>query len=354
MIEQCAILLGGLGTRLGELTRETPKPLLSVGDRAFVELLIREAWRMGFRKVLLLAGYKSERVETMIELLRADLPLGCSIDISIEPEPLGTGGAVVNALPHLDERFLLINGDTWFDFNWNRLIVDTVETNAAIGIREVPLADRYETILVDDEGAATGVVNRGEAVAAPYYVNGGVYCFARVHFLDRPNKFSLEADLLPALAAAGQLKTHLSQGYFLDIGIPETYARSQIEIPARCHRPVVLMTAALLRSASAETVSAIGAANEAGFVVLGVGLNTPEVTAINALLRPQGAHIDGGVAEDVKVLEARTALYQIDVDHVAVLTDENVSGGFDIDGIEPQILRIDSFAALMSGRGQVK
>jgi len=137
MIEQCAILLGGLGTRLGELTRETPKPLLSVGDRPFVELLIREAWRMGFRKVLLLAGYKSERVETMIELLRADLPSGCSIDISIEPEPLGTGGAVVNALPHLDERFLLINGDTWFDFNWNRLIVDSAETNAAIGIREV-------------------------------------------------------------------------------------------------------------------------------------------------------------------------------------------------------------------------
>lgn len=241
MVDQCAILLGGLGTRLGELTRETPKPLLPVGDRPFVELLIREAWRMGFRKVLLLAGYRSERVLQMVADLRNTLPHGCTLDISIENEPLGTGGAVVNALDYLDERFLLINGDTWFDFNWNGLCIGQDEDTASVAIREIDLADRFETIEVDDAGLAVRVINRGEAANAPFYVNGGVYCFARSHFTDRQGRFSLEEDLLPALCEAGKLRTLKSDGYFLDIGVPDTYVRSQVEIPARQCRPALFL-----------------------------------------------------------------------------------------------------------------
>ncbi|WP_336968964.1 HAD-IIIA family hydrolase [Brevundimonas aurantiaca] len=241
MVEQCAILLGGLGTRLGELTRETPKPLLPVGGRPFVELLIREAWRMGFRRVLLLAGYRSERVLSMVDALRAALPRNCSLEISIENEPLGTGGAVINALPYLDERFLLINGDTWFDFNWNALCTDREEGTASVAIREIDLADRYETIEVDVDGRAVRVLSRGEAVEAPFYVNGGVYCFSRSHFEGRQARFSLEADLLPALTEAGKLRAVRSNGYFLDIGIPETYSRSQIEIPTRQRRPALFL-----------------------------------------------------------------------------------------------------------------
>lgn len=241
VVEQCAILLGGLGTRLGELTHETPKPLLPVGGRPFVELLIREAWRMGFRKVQLLAGYRSERVLSMVDDLRRVLPRNCSIDVSIENEPLGTGGAVVNALPSLDERFLLINGDTWFDFNWNVLCTDHGEDAASVAIREVDLADRYETIEVGGDGRAMRVTPRGEAQQAPFYVNGGVYCFSRSYFEGRQKYFSLEADLLPALAEAGKLRTVCSEGYFLDIGLPETYARSQREIPARQRRPALFL-----------------------------------------------------------------------------------------------------------------
>ncbi|GAW42080.1 D-glycero-alpha-D-manno-heptose-1,7-bisphosphate 7-phosphatase [Brevundimonas sp. SH203] len=241
MVEQCAILLGGMGTRLGELTRETPKPLLPVGGRPFVELLIREAWRMGFRKVLLLAGYRPERVLSMIDDLRRALPRNCSVDISIENEPLGTGGAVVNALPYLDERFLLINGDTWFDFNWNALCADPGEDVASVAIREIDLADRYETIEVGGDGRAMRVAPRGEAQQAPFYVNGGVYCFSRSQFEGRQKCFSLEADLLPVLARAGKLRAVRSEGYFLDIGVPEAYARSQYEIPARQRRPALFL-----------------------------------------------------------------------------------------------------------------
>lgn len=241
MVEQCAILLGGLGTRLGSLTKETPKPLLPVGDKPFVELLVREAWRMGFRKTLLLAGYKSARVLDFIAAMKADMPAGCSIDIVIEDEPLGTGGAVVNALPMLDDRFLLVNGDTWYDCNWNRLCVDAAGDCAALAVREVPLADRYETIEFGPDGLVNRVVPRGEAKGPPYYVNGGAYCFSKTHFDGFPARFSLEAEVLPALAAAGKLRARSFDGYFLDIGVPASYALSQTEVPAQRRRPALFL-----------------------------------------------------------------------------------------------------------------
>lgn len=241
MVEQCAILLGGLGTRLGELTRDTPKPLLPVGGRPFIELLVREAWRKGFKDVLLLAGYKSERVFAFVESLRADMPPGRSIDVVVEPEPLGTGGAVANAVSRLDDRFLLLNGDTWFDCNWNALCRETDSFDGAtLAVREVPVADRYETIDFALDGQVRAVLSRGEG-KAPYYVNGGAYCLSRDHVTGFGERFSLEQDVLPALADAGKLRAQACAGYFLDIGVPEAYARSQDEVPARRRKPALFL-----------------------------------------------------------------------------------------------------------------
>src|SRR5688500_7576427 len=97
MIEQCVILLGGLGTRLGELAREVPKPLLPVGGRPFVDVLVGEALRRGLRDILLLAGHRSEVVQSYATQLSSRLPEGCRVSVSIEPEPLGTGGALAHA-----------------------------------------------------------------------------------------------------------------------------------------------------------------------------------------------------------------------------------------------------------------
>ena len=255
----------------------------------------------------------------MVGELRTTLPRGCSLEISIESEPRGTGGAVVNALSLLDERFLLINGDTWFDFNWNALCVDHEEDTASVGIRPVDLADRYETIEVGVNALATRVVPRGEAREPPFYVNGGVYCFSRSHFASQQGRFSLEADLLPSLAAAGKLRAVRSDGYFLDIGVPETYARSQVEVPARRCRPALIVSRITVigsdcADASGErhgfkwapgAIEAIRKANEAGyFVFVTIAQadvesvsDTPEDVArmfdwMQSELRKVGAHID--------------------------------------------------------------
>lgn len=237
MIEQCAILLGGLGTRLGALTQETPKPLLHVGGEPFVDVLVGEAVRRGFRDILLLAGYKAGVVEAYIEGLAGRLPADCSVSVSIEPEPLGTGGALRWAGDLLAERFLLLNGDTWFDFNWLDLAL-VAGDGAALAVRKVPVADRYESLRLGPAGQVEAMVERGGA-EGPVLINGGVYCLRKSDLADFPERFSIESDLLPRLIDSSLLKARAYDGFFLDIGIPEAFAAAQIDIPAHRTRPAV-------------------------------------------------------------------------------------------------------------------
>lgn len=241
MTEQCVILLGGLGTRLGALTQDTPKPLLKVGGVPFVEVIIAEARRRGFRKFLLLAGYRAEVVENYIT--GTDVPgrFDCTVEISLEATPLGTGGALVNALSRLDESFLLVNGDTWFDFNWLDLVATSRRNDASfgMGLRLVESPDRYETIVLD--GTRVAAVRPRGAGLPEALINGGVYYVRRdvIEGLAMPS--SLEADLLPRLVAEGRVAGVAYDGFFIDIGIPETFAAAQTSVPARRRRPAVFL-----------------------------------------------------------------------------------------------------------------
>lgn len=250
-VTQCVILLGGLGTRLGEYTRETPKPLLQVGGRPFVDILISEALRRGFSDILLLAGFRSEVVEDYAVRLSQRLPAGARVRVSVEPEPLGTGGALTQALHLLDDRFLLMNGDTWFDFNWLDLVTDVAPGHATIAARRVPEAERYESLAISgggqkgygakDRGPVSAIVARGQAKGDTCLINGGLYCLERAHLEGFPGKFSLEADLLPRLASRGLLEARGYDGFFIDIGIPDTYHAAQESVPAQGRRPALFL-----------------------------------------------------------------------------------------------------------------
>lgn len=233
------ILLGGLGTRLGELTRETPKPLLDVGGRPFVDILIREAVRRGFTKILLLAGFRSDVVAQYLAQAQDWLPENCQITISIEPTPLGTGGALAFAKDLLDEQFLLLNGDTWFDFNWLDL-VDHAGQCAAVAARQLATADRYESLALGPEGQVEAIIGRG-AGASPALINGGAYVLARSDLDGFSGTFSIESDVLPALVAKGRLRAKAYDGFFIDIGIPETYAAAQTDVVRQLTRPALFL-----------------------------------------------------------------------------------------------------------------
>ena len=238
---QCAILVGGLGTRLGEKTRTTPKPLLDVGGAPFLETLLGEARRRGFDDFLLLAGHLGEAVVAFLADRDIESRFACRVELSIEPTPLGTGGALVHALPRLRDDFLLLNGDTWFDFNWLDLVARARRdgVDAALSLREIAEPDRYET--VELEGSMVRAIRpRGQTLAAAL-INGGVYYFTRRALEELASPSSLETDVLPKLVGRGALRGYPYSGFFIDIGVPASLAAAAQLAPEHRRRPAVFL-----------------------------------------------------------------------------------------------------------------
>ena len=242
-VRQCAILAGGLGTRLGALTATTPKPILPVGDRPFLAWLMREFVRFGVEEFLLLTGHLSDRLAESLAGIAATLPRPARIVISEEPAPAGTGGALFHARDRLDERFLLCNGDSLFDFNLATLLADAArdpdETVGRIVLRRLEDASRYG--VVETDGERVRAFRERAEPGAPGTINAGVYLFDRRVLEHVTPVCSLERDVLPGLAARGMLRGTLAEGYFVDIGVPEDLARARRDLPGRLHRPALFL-----------------------------------------------------------------------------------------------------------------
>jgi D,D-heptose 1,7-bisphosphate phosphatase len=316
---QCVILIGGLGTRLGALTADTPKPMLDVGGRPFLEYLLIEAARFGFSEVLLLAGFGAERVAHYIEESGIGGALNLSIEVQIEDSPAGTGGALWRAQDRLRERFFLINGDSWFDFNWLSLVLvkDADSSLATIALRHLEDAGRYG--VVETHGHVVREFLERPRTAGPGNVNSGVYLVSRDIVQHLSPTCSLERDIFPVLAINGELRATVAMGRFIDIGIPSDLALAQSEIPSWQRRPAVFLDrdGTLNEDEAGYThriddfrwlpgaVEAVRHLNDCGFYVFVVtnqagvarGIYGEEqVIALHAWiqdeLRAQGAHID--------------------------------------------------------------
>lgn len=243
---QCAILCGGLGTRLGPLTAKTPKPLLQVGEGPFLETLVFELGRQGIRKVLLLAAFQSEQIKLFAANSAAASRFGMTIEVAVEPDRAGTGGAIWHARDQLDDRFLLINGDTWFDVPilslWAAMkaIGNGNGVLGAVALRHVDDASRYGAVTIEDGVITAFSEKRPDPVSG--YINGGVYCFSKAILDLLGPQSSLEIDALSVLASQqALLGLPFDEAYFIDIGIPDTYERAQAEIPARRRRPAAFL-----------------------------------------------------------------------------------------------------------------
>src|SRR5215204_4751324 len=246
MIDQAVILCGGLGTRLGALTADTPKPLLPVAGAPFLDTLLFELGRHGFRHILLLAGFKAELVAEYAATTPFKARFGLDIDIAVEPAPAGTGGALWQARDRLDAAFLMLNGDSWFDINLRDLAArlfpaapGAPEALGALALRRLADASRYGAVRLDGDRIAEFAAR--PAGPGPGLVSGGIYALRRA-IIDRLGpRASLEADLFPGLAAAGRLRGASFEGYFVDIGVPDDLARARHEIPHRRCRPAAFL-----------------------------------------------------------------------------------------------------------------
>ena len=234
-VTQAVCLVGGRGTRLGTLTDSTPKPLLEVGGRPFLDYLVHEARRFGLTRLTLLSGYQSGEIERRYDSQRFGQ---LTVEVVPESEPAGTAGALVNAAGKLDETFFLLNGDSYFDFNWLSLATAkgnwTMHAALASGIE----GSRYGRVKVD-QGRVRGFQEKG---ASNEPINAGIYLVKRtVLDLIKAVPCSLEREILPGLAERGQLLGTAARGSFIDIGIPADFARAQTLLPSFMHRPAAFL-----------------------------------------------------------------------------------------------------------------
>lgn len=244
-IRQCVTLAGGLGTRLGSLAATTPKPMLPCGGRPFLAWLMREFVRFGVEEFVLLTGHMSEAVEQAVPSLAQSLPRPARIIVSREPIRAGTGGAVFHSRELLDERFLLCNGDSLFDGAVPALLHAAAQnerspqTLGLIALRSLPDASRYG--VVEFDGRHVRAFRERPPPGSAGLINGGVYVFNRELVGELTPICSLEAEIMPRLAAQGMLRGVPTEGYFLDIGIPEDFARAQTEISELLHRRALFL-----------------------------------------------------------------------------------------------------------------
>lgn len=234
------MLCGGLGTRLGALTRDTPKPLLDVAGTPFLGRLLFEVRRHGFRRALLLAAFRSAQIEAFARETGARLAM--SITVAVEPDLAGTGGALWHARDRLEETFLLLNGDSWLDINVLDLACRAGRhpmADAVLALRPLADASRYGTVALEGERVVRFTPRPDRP--GPGLVNGGVYLMRRRLVEGLSGSCSLEADVLPDRAAAGRLAGVVYDGFFIDIGTPASFEAGQRSIPQQQRRAAVFL-----------------------------------------------------------------------------------------------------------------
>jgi D-glycero-alpha-D-manno-heptose 1-phosphate guanylyltransferase len=229
MTREAIILAGGLGTRLKDTLPDIPKSLAPVNGRPFLEYQLEYLDRWGFGKVVLSVGHLHDQVIRKI----GNRYKSIEVEYSIEEEPLGTGGATLKALQHIESYLVFIlNGDTYFDVNLQRLydFRQIKEADLCMTIRYENDTKRYGSVEFDNNNRIVKFFEKGEGPGEGY-INGGVY-LARKDYLLRfgfPEKFSLEKDFFQKYYLTEEFYALRCFSYFRDIGIPEDLQKAQDE-----------------------------------------------------------------------------------------------------------------------------
>ncbi len=222
--EEAIVLAGGLGTRLRSVVPELPKPLAPVAGRPFLAWLLDQMAAAGLRRVILATGYRADQIEQAIGAHWA----GMDIAYSRESEPLGTGGAIALAVRQLRGNGVhLANGDTFLRYQPRHLERLVMAADATIGmaLAQVPDIGRYGAVdLIGDRVA--GFQEKGGCGAG--LINAGSYYLGADGLAQLPTQanFSFETDVLLPAAAAGKVVATRDTCDFIDIGVPEDYARA--------------------------------------------------------------------------------------------------------------------------------
>lgn len=212
-----AVLCGGFGTRLGELTRDMPKPMIPIGGRPYLERVLQSFAERGLRELVLLTGYRHEVIE---QHFGDGAGFGMNIRYSRETEPLGTGGALREARALLGERFILTFGDVLRRFDYDRFVQQhdgnclAVYPRVTVGNTEI---DGERVVRFDKRAPALPYIDAGFSVMQTDTLD----------LLPDEGACSFEEIVYATLAQRGQLDAEVVDLDFYDIGTPEELARTR-------------------------------------------------------------------------------------------------------------------------------
>jgi NDP-sugar pyrophosphorylase family protein len=216
---QAAILAGGLGKRMRPLTETVPKPMIEVRGKPFLQHQLELLRSFGIQRAVLLVAYLGDQIE---KYFGDGAALGVHLSYSHEPEPLGTGGALKNAVALLEEEFLLLNGDTYLAIDYAAL------ANAFRASQAMAVIVAYEN---SDARVPSNLALAANGRVASYrkrdpsgltHVDAGVIALRREVLAEIPGgcKCSLEEEIFPKLIERGQMKAWVTTEPFYDMGSP--------------------------------------------------------------------------------------------------------------------------------------
>jgi D-glycero-alpha-D-manno-heptose 1-phosphate guanylyltransferase len=229
MKREAVILAGGFGTRLKSVLGEVPKPMAPVNNIPFLTYILEQLHKYEFEKVVLATGYKHEALESCF----GSSYKGIELLYSVEKEPLGTGGAIFKAAGSIESGyFFVVNGDTFFEVDFDSMEERFLRKSSGLMIALKPMKnfDRYGAVVTDSDS----IISFNEKkYCEEGLINGGVYLINRDWLSERaPGEiFSFEKDILERYVSTENMGYFISDGYFVDIGVPEDYLRASKELP---------------------------------------------------------------------------------------------------------------------------
>ena len=222
---EAIVLAGGLGTRLRGVVDDVPKPMAPVQGRPFVALVLDQLVEAGFKAAIFASGYRHEAINAYFG---ADYR-GLALRYSVEREPLGTGGAMRLAYEQAETRdVFVLNGDTYLELDFRAMMEAHVraESHFSMAICHVSDVARYGALELCDDRVQR-FLEKGRS--GPGWINGGTYVLGPELRARLPSQgaFSFEHDLLEPEVGSIRPLAFQSSGLFIDIGIPDDYARIQ-------------------------------------------------------------------------------------------------------------------------------
>jgi mannose-1-phosphate guanylyltransferase len=229
---KAVVLVGGLGTRLRPLTYTTPKPLLPVGHRPILELVLDNLHRAGIDVAVLSLGFQPDAFTARYPDRTC---AGVRLEYAVEPEPLDTAGAIGFAARHagIDGTFVVVNGDILTDVDIAALIARHRRVGAEGTIHLTPVDDpsAFGVVPTDADGRVLAFIEKPPRDQAPTnLVNGGTYVL-EPSVLDRippDRKVSIERETFPAMVADGTLYGLATDDYWTDTGRPDLYLAANL------------------------------------------------------------------------------------------------------------------------------